>query len=145
MPFLKEGHEVTVYDDLSSGKKEILVHCMDEIDFLQRDLVSDKDLTQVLKDKDHVYHVAANPDVRVGADNTWVSVEQNILATYNLLEAIRKVKTRRSSFPFIHIHIHCIWKCKCSSNPRGLWSSHAHFPIWGIQTSCGGPYLSIFR
>ncbi len=53
-----------------AGRRKSSVDCMDEIDFLQRDLVSDKDLTQVLKDKDHVYHVAANPDVRVGADNT---------------------------------------------------------------------------
>ncbi len=89
---LSRGNEVVVYDNLSSGKKEFLDHCKDDIDLQVRDLVTDKELVDVLRDIDHVYHVAANPDVRVGADDTWVSVEQNIIATYNLLEAMRKAK-----------------------------------------------------
>ena len=90
---LSRGHEVVVYDDLSSGKKEFLSHCMKDIQFEERDLVSDKGMVELLGDIDHVYHVAANPDVRVGADDTFVSVEQNILATYNLLEAMRKARS----------------------------------------------------
>ncbi len=89
---LEKGQTVVVYDNLSGGKKEFLSHCMDDIEFIERDLVTDDDLIGSLKDVDHVYHVAANPDVRVGADDTWVSVEQNIIATYNLLEAMRKVR-----------------------------------------------------
>ncbi|MCU0798201.1 MAG: SDR family NAD(P)-dependent oxidoreductase [Candidatus Thermoplasmatota archaeon] len=89
---LARGCEVIVYDNLSSGKKEFLSHCLDDIDFLKRDLVSDKEIASALDGVDQVYHVAANPDVRVGVDDTWVSVEQNIIATYNLLEAIRKVR-----------------------------------------------------
>ena len=88
---IERGHDIIVYDNLSSGKEEFLKHCMDEIDFLERDLVEDMDLESSLVGVDHVYHVAANPDVRIGADDTWVSVEQNIIATYNLLEAMRKV------------------------------------------------------
>jgi UDP-glucose 4-epimerase len=88
---IERGHDVVVYDNLSSGSKEFLSHCMDEIEFLERDLVSDQNIEKCLQGVDHVYHVAANPDVRIGADNTWISVEQNILATYNLLEAMRKV------------------------------------------------------
>jgi UDP-glucose 4-epimerase len=89
---LARGHEIVVYDNLSSGKMEFLEHCWDEIDFQERDLVSDKELVELLKGIDHVYHVAANPDVRVGADDTFISVEQNILATYNLIEAMRKAR-----------------------------------------------------
>jgi len=89
---LKKGCEVTVYDNLSSGRREFLSHVEDRITFLERDLVGDGDLVGALEGVDHVYHVAANPDVRLGADDTWVSVEQNILATYNLLEAMRKVR-----------------------------------------------------
>ncbi|MBN1539843.1 MAG: NAD-dependent epimerase/dehydratase family protein [Candidatus Thermoplasmatota archaeon] len=86
---LLRGHDVVVYDNLSSGRKEFLDHCMDRIEFLRRDLVTDKGLAGLLKNINHVYHVAANPDVRIGADDTWTSVEQNIMATYNLLEAMR--------------------------------------------------------
>ncbi len=89
---LARGYEVTVYDNLSSGRKEFLSHCLKDISFLKRDLVHDKDIKKALKDIDLVYHVAANPDVRVGVDDTWVSVEQNLIATYNLLEAMRKVR-----------------------------------------------------
>jgi UDP-glucose 4-epimerase len=91
---LKEGHGVTVYDNLSSGNLDFLSHCMNDIEFLEKDLVNDGKLEDSLKGIDHVYHVAANPDVRIGADDTWVSVEQNIIATYNLLEAIRKVRPK---------------------------------------------------
>lgn len=89
---LGDGHEVVVYDNLSSGRKEFLAHCMDDIEFLERDLVKDRGLADLLGDVDHVYHVAANPDVRVGANDTYVSVEQNVLATYYLLEAMRKAR-----------------------------------------------------
>jgi len=90
---LKRGYDVSVLDDLSSGKREFLEHCMDRIGFLEMDLVGDSvDLAGVLKDIDQVYHVAANPDVRIGADDTWTSVEQNIIATYNLLEAMRTAR-----------------------------------------------------
>jgi UDP-glucose 4-epimerase len=89
---LGRGHEIIVYDDLSSGRREFLQHCLGDIEFLERDLVNDRKLAELLKDIDHVYHIAANPDVRVGADDTWVSVEQNIIATYNLIEAMRKTR-----------------------------------------------------
>jgi len=86
---LDRGDEVVVYDNLSSGKREFLSHCMDSVEFHERDLVADRGLKELLADIDHVYHVAANPDVRIGSDDTWTSVEQNIIATYNLLEAMR--------------------------------------------------------
>ncbi|MEA3557965.1 MAG: NAD-dependent epimerase/dehydratase family protein, partial [Candidatus Thermoplasmatota archaeon] len=86
------GHDVVVYDNLSSGRKEFLGHCITDIRFEERDLVTDKKLMDILVDVDHVYHVAANPDVRVGADDTYISVEQNIIATYNLLEAMRSAR-----------------------------------------------------
>lgn len=89
---ISKGNDVTVYDNLSSGRVEFISHVRDRIEFLERDLVLDKDLEEAVKDVDHVYHVAANPDVRIGEADTWTSMEQNIIATYNLLEAIRKCR-----------------------------------------------------
>ena len=37
--------------------------------------------------------MAANPDVKLGASDTKIHFDQNILATYNLLEAMRKNKS----------------------------------------------------
>ena len=47
---------------------------------------------------DMVFHLAANPDVKLGAENTSVHLEQNVQATYNLLEAMRKTGVRRIAF-----------------------------------------------
>ena len=42
--------------------------------------------------------MAANPDVRLGATDTRVHLDQNILATYNLLEAMRKNSVKEIAF-----------------------------------------------
>ncbi len=89
---LERGDDVVVYDNLSSGKMEFIEHCLDKVEFDGSDLLKDKDLKEKLKDVNTVYHLAANPDVRIGSGDTWVSVEQNILATYNILEAMRKAR-----------------------------------------------------
>ena len=49
-------------------------------------------------DIDLVCHVAANPDVRLGASDTKIHFDQNILATYNLLEAMRKNNVKKVVF-----------------------------------------------
>jgi UDP-glucose 4-epimerase len=38
---------------------------------------------------DFVFHLAANADVRFGTDHTRRDLEQNTIATYNVLEAMR--------------------------------------------------------
>jgi UDP-glucose 4-epimerase len=42
-----------------------------------------------MKDCDAVFHLAANPEVRIGSQDTRVHLEQNVNATYNVLEAMR--------------------------------------------------------
>jgi UDP-glucose 4-epimerase len=42
--------------------------------------------------------LAANPDVKLGAEDTRVHLEQNLLATYDLLEAMRKSRVRKIAF-----------------------------------------------
>jgi UDP-glucose 4-epimerase len=55
-------------------------------------------ILSALKDIDIVFHLAANPDVKLGIEDTRVHLEQNILATYNLLEAMRQTKTDQIVF-----------------------------------------------
>jgi len=47
---------------------------------------------------DVVWHLAANPDVRLGAQDTNVHIEQNVIATHNVLEAMRKNGVKRIVF-----------------------------------------------
>ncbi len=89
---MSEGHSVVVYDNLSSGRREFVEHHMgkENFKFVHADLLDFDTLSREMKDIDLVYHVAANPDVRLGAKDTKVHMEQNVLATYNVLEAMRK-------------------------------------------------------
>jgi UDP-glucose 4-epimerase len=47
-------------------------------------------LNKTLENSDVVFHLGANPAVRLGANDTTSAYEQNLLANYALLEVIRK-------------------------------------------------------
>ena len=88
---MEEEHEVLVYDNLSSGKIEFIKEHMgkENFKFVQADLLDFEKLKEEMEGVELVYHVAANPDVRLGASDTHVHLEQNVIATYNVLEAMR--------------------------------------------------------
>ncbi len=88
---LEEGNEVLVYDNLSSGKLDFISHHINKKNFrfVKADLLNFDILNREMQGIDLVYHVAANPDVRVGASDTNIHIEQNVMATYNVLEAMR--------------------------------------------------------
>jgi UDP-glucose 4-epimerase len=86
------GCKVVVFDNLSSGKMEFIEHHLDKTNFslIKGDLLNTGEIDAACHGVDLVHHAAANPDVRLGAVDTKVHFEQNITATYNLLEAMRK-------------------------------------------------------
>jgi UDP-glucose 4-epimerase len=88
---IKEG-DVTVYDNLSSGKIEFISHHFGKtnFDFIQEDLLEQKLLKEAIKDHEVVFHLAANPDARLGIEDTSLDLKQETLATYNVLEAMRE-------------------------------------------------------
>jgi UDP-glucose 4-epimerase len=53
-------------------------------------LLKAEEIEAALRNVSKVYHIAANPEVRLGETNTKTHFEQNIVASYNLLEAMRK-------------------------------------------------------
>jgi UDP-glucose 4-epimerase len=97
---LADGNEVTVIDNLSSGKLEFIEHHNQDPNFklVKLDMLELEKLKIAIKGADMVYHLAANPDVRLGAENTKVHLEQNIIVTYNLLEAMRMNKQQNIVF-----------------------------------------------
>jgi len=96
---LAENH-VTVLDNFSSGKREFLALHQDNPNFrlIEADLLLPEALEKALTGVDMVFHLAANPDVKLGAQNTRVHLEQNVLATYNLLEAMRRCGVKKIAF-----------------------------------------------
>jgi len=89
---MKTECEVVVFDNLSSGKIEFIDHHLNQTNFslIEGDLLNTDEIDTACNGVDFVCHVAANPDVRLGAVDTRVHFDQNITATYNLLEAMRK-------------------------------------------------------
>jgi UDP-glucose 4-epimerase len=88
---IQMDREVVCIDNFSSGKMEYIDHLMSNRRFalIRADLYKE-DFSDVLRDSDCVFHVAANPDVRLGADDTRIHLDQNVTVTYNVLEAMRK-------------------------------------------------------
>jgi len=91
---LKEGHKVAVFDNFSSGKLENIKHLQDSssLTLIKEDLRKPVQLTEIVKHSEIIFHLAANPEVRVGETDPKVHFEENILATFNLLEAVRQAK-----------------------------------------------------
>ncbi len=89
---LVEENKVIGYDNLSSGKRELVAHLDDEENFelIVADVLNKNTLSEQVSRCDMVLHLAANPDVKVGAEDTYTHLEQNIIGTYNVLEAMRK-------------------------------------------------------
>lgn len=97
---IEKGNKVTVFDNISSGKLQFIEHHLENPDFtlIKGDLLDQEAIEAACRDIDIVCHVAANPDVRLGATDTRAHLEQNILATYNLLEAMRKNSVKEIAF-----------------------------------------------
>jgi UDP-glucose 4-epimerase len=89
------GIEVRVVDNLSSGDLKDIEGWLDDskFEFFQGDL---KDLDTASRSVDGVeavFHLAANPEVRVGEVDPSIHLHENLLATFNVLEAMRKSGT----------------------------------------------------
>jgi len=96
---VEKENKVTVFDNLSSGKKEFIDHHFDneKFTFVKEDLLNKDKLEESIKDHDVVFHIAANPDVRGGADDPSIA-EKDMQATYNLLDAMRKTDVKKIVF-----------------------------------------------
>jgi UDP-glucose 4-epimerase len=86
-----QGNEVLVIDSLCAGKKERIVKHLDscKVRLVKMDLLGDG-WQDSIAGADRLFHLAADPDVRQSAVNPDPTFNNNILATYRVLEAMRK-------------------------------------------------------
>jgi UDP-glucose 4-epimerase len=91
---------VTVYDNLSSGRLEFISHHLDRrgFNFIEADLLDFGALKQAISGHDVVFHLAANPDVRAGIKATDLDLKAGVIASYNVLEAMRQNQIKRLVF-----------------------------------------------
>jgi len=97
---LQDGHEVVGYDNFSTGRPEFLSEAQKSPHFtLVRGDTLDLDfLTQTMANASFVFHLAANADVRFGTEHPKKDLEQNTIATFNVLEAMRTNGIKRIAF-----------------------------------------------
>lgn len=88
---LAEGHEVTGYDNLSTGRERFLTsaHSSGRFALVKGDVLDEGGLTRAMAGAEVVFHLAANADVRFGPLHTRRDLEQNAIGTANVLDAMR--------------------------------------------------------
>lgn len=97
---LAQGHQVTGIDNFSTGHRRFLEGALKNPAFklIEEDLLSLTALTKAFAGGNFVFHLAANADVRFGTKYPRRDLEQNTLATYNVLEAMRANGIKKIAF-----------------------------------------------
>ncbi len=92
---LKDGYSVLVLDK-SEDTTSIDIE-NPKLTIIKIDLLTDS-IDKYFKGIGEVYHLAANSNVRLGAKDTKVDFDENIIVTYRVLEACRKAEVKRFIF-----------------------------------------------
>ena len=146
---LAAGNTVTVYDNLSGGKREWPEHLLDapRFSFIEGDLRDPKTLIEAMAGHDIVFHLGANTDIPRGNQDTRLDLENGIIATHNVMEAMRQLgvgqlvfassstvagepsirPTPEDTGPPLPISLYGAGKLAC----EGLISAYCH--LFGIQ------------
>lgn len=97
---IDSGEEVTVFDNLSSGKMDFIKHHLDNdrFRFINGDLLNLPEVDRSINGHDIVFHFAANPDARMGIIQTNLDLNLETIATYNVLESMRKNDIKKIVF-----------------------------------------------
>lgn len=97
---LAEGVDVIGIDNFSTGQRKFLDQASSYTGFelYELDLVAGDGIGQAMCGCEIVFHFAANADVRFGTDHPRKDLEQNTIATYNVLEAMRANGIKKIAF-----------------------------------------------
>jgi UDP-glucose 4-epimerase len=97
---LADGHEVAGFDNFSTGQEEFVAGALlnPHYRLVRGDLLDLDAVRTAMAGSEVVFHLAANADVRFGTDHPRRDLEQNTIATWNVLEAMRTQGVRRIAF-----------------------------------------------
>src|SRR6476469_1608290 len=86
------GHQVTVYDNLSLSPYQYSAEYarQGKITFIKRDLTELDPLVEAMAGHDVVFHLAANTDIPSGFTKHRIDLDNDVIATCNVLEAMLK-------------------------------------------------------
>jgi UDP-glucose 4-epimerase len=92
---IERGAQVTVFDDFSSGLREFVPP---RAHLVEGDLLDQKKVDSAMRGVDFVFHMAANADIKDNFREPRKCINQNIVATQNVLEAMRSKGAREIAF-----------------------------------------------
>jgi UDP-glucose 4-epimerase len=97
---LKVGIEVVGWDNFSTGQFEFIEQAKKHPSFVFKpgDNLNLESLKSAMTDCDTVFHLAANADVRFGLQHPSKDIQQNTIATFNVLEAMRANGIKKIAF-----------------------------------------------
>lgn len=97
---LSLGYQVTGIDNFSTGQRSFLADALlnPRFQLIEGDLLDLDMMKETFRGGDCVIHLAANADVRFGTEHPRKDLEQNTIATYNVLEAMRANGIKRIAF-----------------------------------------------
>ena len=98
---LDNGNDVIVYDNFSTGFKDFLEKAIKNSHFtlINGDVLNLRKLKRSMKGCDFIFHFSANADVRFGLVHSFKDLEQNTIATFNVLESMRENNIKKIVFP----------------------------------------------
>jgi UDP-glucose 4-epimerase len=97
---LDDGVEVVVFDNFSTGREQFVGGLRDHssAEIIEGDVLDAIALRHAMEGCDAVFHLSANADVRYGTERPRRDLEQNTIATSNVLEAMRELGVTRIAF-----------------------------------------------
>jgi len=96
----EQGVEVVIVDDFRTGRREFVTEALRRpgTSLVEADVLDASALAEAIAGCDWVFHMQANADVRHGLEDPRRDLEQNTIATSNVLEAMRAAGVRRIAF-----------------------------------------------
>ena len=97
---VSRGDTVVVLDNLSSGNLDFIQNHLDsgKVSLVKGDVTNYQDVLSAMKGIECVFHLAANPDIRLGTKITDTDLKQGTIATYNIVEAMRINGVKKIAF-----------------------------------------------
>ena len=95
---VQDGADVTIYDNFSTGHDAFISQHTQNVRVVRADVLDLERLKKEMAGCDFVFHLQAHADVRGGLQRTRVDLEQNTIATWNVLEAMRVNEVRQIAF-----------------------------------------------
>ena len=92
---LEQGHQVTVLDNLSRGRRELVP---ESAAFVRLDLADEAATVEALRGHDAVIHLAGFLEVAVSVERPVLFAENNVVNSVRLLEAMRRAEVGKIVF-----------------------------------------------